>query len=426
MTSAAPFPPAGSAPAYEPRRAYRDPDAGFLGGVAAGIGAHLGWPVNRVRLGFVLLALANGAGVLLYAALWLWLPAASAAEPAPGLAAAERGGRRTTRRGLADVGPAVAVVALGIGALFVAQLVLGTGLVLWVLVLGLGGVALIWRQADESSRERWRDSSGRIDPVRALVGDGGWAGWARLLVGVLMLLTALVLFALRSGQLSVALDVLVATGLGLVGVLLVLGPWLVRLLNDLGAERAQRVRSQERADVAAHLHDSVLQTLALIQKNAADPAQVARLARAQERDLRSWLFEDAAPSGSLSAALAALAAEVEADHNVTVEVVTVGDLVLGERTQPVLLATREAVVNAARHAGSGRVDVYAEASPSQLEVFVKDRGRGFDPETVAADRHGVRGSIVDRMERHGGSARVTSRPGEGTEVVLKMSLEDKS
>lgn len=411
---------------YEPRRAYRDPEAGFLGGVAAGVAQHLGWPVSRVRIGFALLAAANGAGILLYAALWLRLPTAPSAEPAPGLAAAERGGRRTTRRGLADVGPAVALVALGIGALFVAQLVLGTGLVLWILVLGLGGVALIWRQADESSRERWRDSTGRIDPVRALVGDGGWAAWSRIVLGVLMLVTALVLFALRSGRLSVAVDVLLATGLGLVGVLLVLGPWLVRLLNDLGEERAQRVRSQERADVAAHLHDSVLQTLALIQKNSADPAQVARLARAQERDLRSWLFEETAPSGSLSAALAALAAEVEADHNVTVEVVTVGDLVLDERTQPVLLATREAVVNAAKHAGSGRVDVYAEVSPSQLEVFVKDRGRGFDPDAVAADRHGVRGSIVDRMERHGGTARVTSRPGEGTEVVLKMTREDKS
>lgn len=411
---------------YEPRRAYRHPEAGFLGGVAAGVAEHLGWPVGRVRIAFALLAAANGAGVLLYAALWLWLPTAPTVEPAPGLAAAERGGRRTTRRGLADVGPAVALAALGIGALFVAQLVLGTGLVLWILVLGLGGVALIWRQADESSRERWRDSTGRIDPVRALVGDGGWAAWSRIVVGVLMLVTALVLFALRSGRLSVALDVLVATGLGLVGMLLVLGPWLLRLLHDLGEERAQRVRSQERADVAAHLHDSVLQTLALIQKNSSDPAQVARLARAQERDLRSWLFEDTAPSGALSAALAGLAAEVEADHNVTVEVVTVGDLVLDERTQPVLLATREAVVNAAKHAGSGRVDVYAEASPAQLEVFVKDRGRGFDPTAVATDRHGVRGSIVDRMERHGGTARVTSRPGEGTEVVLKMSLEDKS
>jgi signal transduction histidine kinase len=170
----------------------------------------------------------------------------------------------------------------------------------------------------------------------------------------------------------------------------------------------------------------VLQTLALIQKNAADPAQVARLARAQERDLRSWLFEDSGPSGSLSAALSALAAEVEADHNVTVEVVTVGDLQLDDRTQPLLLATREAVVNAAKHADAPRVDVYAEASAAQLEVFVKDRGRGFSPDAVSTDRHGVRGSIIDRMERHGGSARVTSGPGEGTEVVLRMPLEEKS
>jgi signal transduction histidine kinase/phage shock protein PspC (stress-responsive transcriptional regulator) len=411
--------------AWQPRRAFREPDRGYLGGVAAGLSSHLGISVVWLRAGFVVLTALGGSGIAAYALLWLMVPVAPAVEPAPGLAAAERDGRRTTRRGLADIGPTVALAALAVGMLFVAQLVIGSGLVLWVLVLGLGGVALIWRQADESHRERWRDSSGRIDPVRALVGGGGWAAWSRLAVGVLMLVTALVLFALRSGRLSIALDVLLATGLALVGVLLVAGPWLLRLLSDLGEERAQRVRSQERADVAAHLHDSVLQTLALIQKNAADPAQVARLARAQERDLRSWLFEDAGPSGSLSAALAALAADVEADHNVAVEVVTVGDLVLDERTQPVLLATREAVVNAAKHAGAARVDVYAEASAARVEVFVKDRGRGFDVDQVAADRHGVRGSMIDRMERHGGSARVTSRPGEGAEVVLTMPLEEK-
>ncbi len=414
-----------AAPAWVPRRAFRDPDAGFLGGVAAGLSVHLGLSVTWLRVGFVVLSALGGSGVALYAVLWLMVPARQEAEPSPGLAAAERGGRRTTRRGLADVGPVVALAALAIGALFVAQVALGTGLVLWVIVLGLGGVALIWRQADESRREWWRDSTGRIDPVRALVGDGGWAAWSRLAIGVLMLLTALVLFALRSGRLSIAVDVLVATALAVIGLALMAGPWLVRLLADLGEERAQRVRSQERADVAAHLHDSVLQTLALIQKNAADPAQVARLARAQERDLRSWLFEDVAPTGSWSAALVALAADVEADHNVAVEVVTVGDLMLDDRTQPVLLATREAVVNAARHAGAARVDVYAEATATALEVFVKDRGRGFDTDSVAADRHGVRGSIIDRMERHGGSARVTSAPGEGTEVVLRMPLEEK-
>lgn len=420
------FPRPATASAYAARRAFRDPEAGYLGGVAAGVAAHLGRPVLWVRIGFVLLAASGGAGVLAYAALWLLMPVRPPEELAPGLAAATRDGRRSVRRSLADVGPAVALAAVAIGLLFTAQLVLGTGLVVWILVLGLAGVALIWRQADESSRALWRDASGRVDPVRALVGDGGWAAWARLGFGIVLLATALLLFALRSGTLSVAFDVLIATGLGLVGILLVLGPWLVRLLSDLGEERAQRVRSQERADVAAHLHDSVLQTLALIQKNAADPAQVARLARAQERDLRSWLFEDAGPSGSLSAALLALAAEVEADHNVTVEVVTVGDLQLDDHTQPLLLATREAVVNAAKHADAPRVDVYAEASAVQLEVFVKDRGRGFIPDAVATDRHGVRGSIIDRMERHGGSARVTSAPGEGTEVVLRMPLEEKS
>jgi signal transduction histidine kinase len=219
--------------------------------------------------------------------------------------------------------------------------------------------------------------------------------------------------------------VLVAGLLGIVGLALTVGPWVFRLAADLGDERAERVRSQERADVAAHLHDSVLQTLALIQKNSGDAATVARLARAQERDLRQWLFADEdAQSGSLSWALQGIAGEVEAEHTVAVEVVTVGDADVDEALRPLVLATREAVSNAARHAGVGQVDVYAEVSPAAVEVFVKDRGAGFDLAQVPGDRQGVRGSIVDRMERHGGSAVVKSTPGVGTEVVLRMPLEE--
>jgi signal transduction histidine kinase len=199
-----------------------------------------------------------------------------------------------------------------------------------------------------------------------------------------------------------------------------------RLASDLADERAERVRSQERADVAAHLHDSVLQTLALIQKNANDGPTVARLARAQERDLRTWLFEEHSIDGThLASALRGVAADVEAGHQVVVEVVTVGDLTLTEAYAPLVRATREAVTNAAKHAGTGKVDVYAEVSPEYVEVFVKDRGIGFDPATIATDRHGVRGSIIDRMERHGGSAEVRSTPGEGTEVVLRMPVQEE-
>ena len=410
-----------------PRRAARDTAAGYLGGVAAGLATHLGLPVVWIRAAFLGTSILGGLGIAMYAALWLALPAAARAEPAPGLAAAERGGRRTAPgRRLADVGPAVALAALGFGALLLLQSVLGRGTLFWVAALGLAGVALIWRQADEAQRERWRDTSGRIDPARALLGDGGWAAWARLVSGAALVLTALVLFALRSGELAVARDVLIATLLGLAGLLLTLGPWVIRLATDLTEERAERVRSQERADVAAHLHDSVLQTLALIQKNAADPTQVSRLARAQERDLRSWLFSGDVVAGTLSAALAEIAADVEADHAIAVEVVTVGEVTLTERTHPLVLATREAVVNAARHSGASRVDVYAEVAGGTVAVYVKDRGAGFDPAAVAGDRQGVRGSIIDRMTRHGGTASVTSTLGEGTEIVLRMPLEEKS
>lgn len=175
--------------------------------------------------------------------------------------------------------------------------------------------------------------------------------------------------------------------------------------------------------MAAHLHDSVLQTLALIQKHADDGRAVARLARAQERDLRTWLYGDrAAADTTLSGALRSAAAEVEDAHGVAVEVVTVGDAPLTEAARPVVLASREAMVNAAKHSGAAKVDVYAEAGETLAEVFVRDRGSGFHPGDVPEDRLGVRRSIVDRMERHGGNAAVRSAPGEGTEVHLSMPL----
>ena len=204
------------------------------------------------------------------------------------------------------------------------------------------------------------------------------------------------------------------------------GPWVFRLASDLTAERAERVRTQERADLAAHLHDSVLQTLALIQKNANDGPTVARLARSQERDLRSWLYAgEATDERTVASALRGVAAEVEDAHGVSVEVVTVGDCPMSEALRPVVNATREAVTNAAKHAGTGQVDVYAEITDAAVDVFVRDRGQGFDPDTIAEDRYGVRNSIIDRMDRHGGSADVRSTPGEGTEVRLHLPRQQE-
>ena len=194
----------------------------------------------------------------------------------------------------------------------------------------------------------------------------------------------MIVFAVAAGQATFAVPVLVAGLLGLLGLAIVVGPWGLRLVNDLGAERAERVRTQERADMAAHLHDSVLQTLALIQKNAHDSTTVARLARSQERDLRQWLFEaDTADSTTLAGALKEMAADVETQHNVVVDVVTVGDCALDEALRPVVHAAREAVVNVAKHAGTQRADVYAETTDSAVDVFVRDRGAGFDVDAVA-------------------------------------------
>jgi signal transduction histidine kinase/phage shock protein PspC (stress-responsive transcriptional regulator) len=413
---------------YTPRRATRDTTDSYLGGVASGLARHLGVPVLWVRVLFVVTAALGGMGMAFYAGLWLVLPTDERFEQgAPGLDAARRDGRRPgVVRRFADIGPMIALAALGVGIVLMFESVFGRGALFWPIALGIGGVVLIWRQADEAQRERWVDTTGRIDPLRALVGRGSWASYARLFAGGGLILTAFAVFAFRTGQIGAAREILVAGVLGVVGLAIALGPWVFRLASDLADERAERVRSQERADVAAHLHDSVLQTLALIQKNAGDAPTVARLARAQERDLRTWLFEEHKIDGtSLASALRAMAAEVETGHQVVVEVVTVGDLTLTEAHAPLLHATREAVVNAAKHAGTGRVDVYAEVSPGQVEVFVKDRGTGFDPAAIPTDRHGLRGSIIDRMERHGGTAEIRSTPGDGTEVVLRMPVQEE-
>jgi signal transduction histidine kinase len=218
-----------------------------------------------------------------------------------------------------------------------------------------------------------------------------------------------------------ARDVLLAVVVVVVAGTLIFAPWWVRLVRGLTDERSERIRSQERAEVAAHLHDSVLQTLALMQRRADDPREVAALARRQERELRAWLNNRRAPGDeSVAASLEAVAAEVEEAHGVEVEVVAVGDAPLDERARALVAAAREALVNAAKFAGDGPVALYAEVAPERIEVFVRDRGPGFDPEAVPGDRRGVRESIVGRMERHGGRAVVHTAPGAGTEVELVM------
>jgi signal transduction histidine kinase/phage shock protein PspC (stress-responsive transcriptional regulator) len=401
----------------ETRRAYRDPDNRLLAGVASGVAEHLGLEPTPVRLGFVALTLLGGLGVVIYGALWVMLPVREpdgSPAAAPGLAAATRQGRRggrPSRRGH-DISAALSLVVLGLGAIVFLQ---HAGLwinarVFWPVLVAGAGLMLLWWRADESDRSAWLSGS-------------GWKAWLRVLLGAMVLGGALWLALFQAGVSDALGEVLVAILLAVVGTALVAGPWLLRLTRDLRLERQERIRSQERADVAAHLHDSVLQTLALIQRQAADPQRVTQLARTQERELRTWLFESTDPESSdLKAALTRAVGEVEAMHGVPVELVVVGDAPAGDVVNALVAAAREAMVNASKHSGATRIDVYAEAGASQVEVDVRDRGRGFEVDGVSADRRGIQGSIVDRMSRHGGRSEIISKPGEGTEVRLWATI----
>jgi signal transduction histidine kinase len=237
-------------------------------------------------------------------------------------------------------------------------------------------------------------------------------------IGVVLLLAT-------TGQLANARNGFVATVVILVGLVLATAPFWRRLLDSREVERTARIRSEERAAVAAHLHDSVLQTLALIQRHAGDQQAVARLARSQERELRSWLYEPAKVTGggTWASLVSQMVAEVEADHELTVDPVVVGDAPLDDALAALGAATREALVNAAKHAGVTSVDLYTEVTAQQVSVFVRDRGTGFDPATVPPDRRGLRDSVTGRLTRLGGTAVVRSAPGEGTEVELCLPRE---
>jgi signal transduction histidine kinase len=399
--------------------------------VAGGIADHLGVSDIVVRLVFVAATVFGGFGVLIYAALWFLMPLEVPAVPAaPGLAAATRNDFRRDqappvsetkeRKKEKNRGQLTAFVVVGIGILLLLN-VAGLGIagkMFWPLVFAGTGLALIWRQADEGQKAAW---SNKAPTLGALFGKGGLQSVVRVLVGLILIGTAVTVFLVQNNKLSMVGDVLVALLLAVVGIGVIAGPWVHRLSRDLNVERSERIRSQERADMAAHLHDSVLQTLALIQKQANDPRAVVRLARSQERDLRSWLYdEDDNTDQTLAGAAKRAAAEVEDSHGVPVEVVTVGDCDLTEGMSAMVRAARESMVNAAKHSGADKIDVFVEVDGDRAEMFVRDRGKGFDTDGVPEDRLGLRHSVMGRMERHGGRATVRSNPETGTEVRLEM------
>jgi signal transduction histidine kinase/phage shock protein PspC (stress-responsive transcriptional regulator) len=396
------------------RRAERPAERRILGGVAAGIADHLGVPVFWVRVAFVVATWFNGAGLIGYLLLWRFMPLTEP-ERAPGLEAAQRRGLRVGGAvvGTREILQTVAVVAVGVGVLVLLQAT-GRGVstsILLPILAAIVGVVVVWRQLDEASLSDW---------VRQ---PGGFSAAVRIAAGLGLVVVAAVYFVTQERGWGALVDLASASTIALIGAALILGPWVASLLADLSRERRERVRSQERADVAAHLHDSVLQTLALLQRNAGDPAAVATLARRQERDLRAWLYgEDAPRAGTLAALLRGAADEVESAHRVPVELVMVGDAPASADVAALAKSAREAMVNAAKHAAVARIDVYAEVAGSTATVYVRDRGRGFDPNGVADDRMGIRTSIVGRMERHGGTASIQSAPGDGTEITLTMGV----
>jgi signal transduction histidine kinase len=255
----------------------------------------------------------------------------------------------------------------------------------------------------------------------------GWPKVSRGGLGVTLVLAGGFAFLWANGALRPAGETVLAGLAVLIALALIFAPSWRRLARSLAAERTERIRSQERADVGAHLHDSVLQTLALIQRSAEDPKRVAALARRQERELRGWLAgADSREDGErLAGALEAAAAEVEAAAGGTVEVVVVGDCSLDEHAGAVVGAAREAMLNAAKFAGQAPVSVYAELSEERIKVFVRDRGSGFDPAAVPPARRGVRESIIGRMRRAGGGATVRALPGGGTEVEIAIECGER-
>jgi signal transduction histidine kinase len=371
----------------------------LLTGVAGGVGDWLGIRPIYIRAAFLSAILAGGFGLLIYVLAALLVPEARE-QPEES--------KMTTRQ------------KLGIGAMFAAGMFLFQGIGLWIgtvtwpIVLVLFGLAI----AIDTSGFNYEQS------LQGVLGTSRRPWWL-VLAGLGMMIAGLAFVLTSLDALQSAGALVIATILTLVGLLIVGGPWLWSVIEDLGTERRARIRSEERAEMAAHLHDSVLQSLALIQRTD-DPKKMVTLARAQERDLRAWLYDhDASDEETLRGALGAAAARVEEAHDIPVSIVVVGEDELSLTNQKALVgAATEAMMNAARHSGAEKVSVFAEATEEGVEVFVTDQGMGFDPAVVDGDRKGIAESIRGRMTRNGGTALIDSTNGVGTEVHLTMPRDN--
>ncbi|MCA1692802.1 MAG: PspC domain-containing protein [Actinobacteria bacterium] len=398
-----------------------------LAGVCGGVARALGLDPLVVRVAAVVLTVAGGTGALLYLLAWIMLPAEDEAGEADG-----RIGAAAAHDSGTDVAQVLAIGSIMLGVLL---LVRSTGIwfsdvLVWPVLLAGVGLTVIWRQAGDDDRPSLLRVVDRLPRPGAPTLDlrSRRAALARVVLGVAFVVSGVGAFLAASEAFSaVRQGFLASTGI-VAGLALITGPWWLRMGRDLARERRERIRSEERAEVAAHLHDSVLQTLALIQRNAEDPRAVVTMARRQERELRGWLYDpeqEGAVADTLASALQRAGEEVEGMHGVSIDTVAVGDLPLDDRLRALVAAAREGMVNAAKWSGETAVSVYAEVRDRDVSVYVRDWGKGFDLEHVAPDRHGVTESIVERMARQGGTAVVRTAPGEGTEVELRMTAEGR-
>ncbi len=388
---------------------FRSRDQRVIAGVAGGVGERFGIDPVLVRIAFVILTLSGFAGPILYAVLWATVPEENGtARHLP------PGSQRAAAMGMIVLGVMILLRPFGLW--------LGDTAAASISLAALGG-GVIWLNSPETTRQRWsRNITDRLPegPLEAL-GATDRAGRLRMGVGGLFFAGGIILYLQRSDVLSAAPGIVLAVAATVAGLGIIFGPWAWRLAMQLTHERRERIRSEERAEMAAHLHDSVLQTLALIQRTDQAKEMVA-LARNQERELRAWLngtptYRDEMLSGALEQAASA----IELQFKVPIEVVTVGDAPMDERLQAVVDACREATVNAAKHSGASQVSVYMEVEPDTISTYIRDDGAGFDQAAVAPDRRGIAESIRGRMERSGGSASITTEPGGGTEVQLTMA-----
>lgn len=407
-------------PGRPQRPLRRKAEGAILGGVCSGIAKRFGVQTKTVRRLAVVSVLFLASGLVLYMALWIGITRQGEDESIFTRARSDKREKEI-----------LFVVSIAVLTLLIALRTLGLhalGVFLWLVTLSALEALVAWRGSSSGERDHLHDLA-NTSFVKTSTSSDSWQGVAvRTGVGVVFAIWGISLMSRVGYEQGAATYVLVGLGAMVIGLFVLFAPWWIRTVRDLSFERRARIRAQDRADMAAHVHDSVMQTLSLIQRSANDPGEVRRLARIQERDLRIWLANPEAfgtsanPPHSLAQSALDIEREIEDNYGVGVDVVVVSDIELNESVVALLAAGREATLNAAKWSGAQNISLYIEAEPHQVSMFVRDQGCGFDQNNVPADRQGIARSIIERMNRHGGTAVIRSSPGTGTEVELRVPL----